>query len=134
MYRHGRDKPAHDRDIPTRRLVACGFVALFLVAPTDTSSAAELKFVLPIQNGRLPQNVRRIRVRQNDVVKLQWTSDRPITVHLHGYDLEQSIVPGMVSEMTFVARAAGRFTVEPHLPTSGGQAHGEVLLTIEVHP
>ena len=29
--------------------------------------------------------------------------------------------------MTFTARATGRFTVEPHLPSSGGHAHGTSL-------
>ncbi len=118
----------------SRRSLACGISALFLAAAIDTGCAAEVTFVLRIENGRLPANMRRIRVRQNDLVKLQWSTDRPIRIHLHGYDLERSIEPGAVSEMTFVARAAGRFTVEPHLPSSGGHAHGDVLVTIEVHP
>jgi hypothetical protein len=38
--------------------------------------------------------------------------------------------------MTFTARATGRFTVEPHIgkTPSGGHAHGDVLVTIEVYP
>ena len=118
----------------TRCVLACGIAALLLAAAIDTGCAAEVTFVLRIENGRLPANMRRIRVRQNDLVKLQWSADRPMRIHLHGYDLERSIEPGAVSEMTFVARAAGRFTVEPHLPSSGGHAHGDVLVTIEVHP
>jgi hypothetical protein len=80
--------------------------------------------------------MRRIRVKQNDTVKLEWSTDKPISVHLHGYDIEQDIKPGAVSEMTFVARATGRFTVEPHIgkTQSGGHAHGDVLVTIEVYP
>jgi hypothetical protein len=80
--------------------------------------------------------MRRIRVRQHDVVKLQWMSDVPVNIHLHGYDIEKAVLPGGVAEMTFTARAAGRFTVESHLgkTPSGGHAHGDVLVTIEVHP
>ena len=98
--------------------------------------AAEVTYVLAIANGRVPANMRLIRVKQNDVVKLQWRTDKPISVHLHGYDIEQEIKPGAVTEMTFTARATGRFTVEPHVgkTPSGGHAHGDVLVTIEVYP
>jgi hypothetical protein len=70
------------------------------------------------------------------VVKLEWRTDKPLTVHLHGYDIEQELKPGPVTEMTFTARATGRFTVEPHIgrTPSGGHAHGDVLVTIEVYP
>jgi len=44
-------------------------------------------------NGRVPDNMRLIRVKQNDVVKLEWRTDKPLTVHLHGYDIEQELQP-----------------------------------------
>jgi FtsP/CotA-like multicopper oxidase with cupredoxin domain len=92
--------------------------------------------MLPITNGRVPENMRRIRVKQNDVVKLHWTSDVPANLHLHGYDIEKTVSPGSVTDMTFTARAAGRFTVESHVgkTASGGHGHGNVLVTIEVYP
>jgi hypothetical protein len=112
-------------------------LALCLSSTVNTAAgAAEVTYVLAIANGRVPDNMRRIRVKQNDTVKLEWSTDKPISVHLHGYDIEQDIKPGAVSEMTFVARATGRFTVEPHIgkTQSGGHAHGDVLVTIEVYP
>ena len=44
--------------------------------------------------------------------------------------------PGAVSEMAFVARATGRFSVEEHKPDAkGGHSHGEAaLVRIEVLP
>jgi hypothetical protein len=98
--------------------------------------AAEVTFALRIENGHVPENMRLIRVKKNDVVKLEWSSDRPMTIHLHGYDVEKKVAPGATTEMTFTARATGRFTVEPHLggDTPGGHAHGDVLVTIEVYP
>jgi hypothetical protein len=118
-------------------LAAC-MLALWLGGAVDLAavSAAEVTFVLRIANGRVPENMRLIRVKQNDIVKLQWSTDRAISVHLHGYDIEKQVVPGAVTEMTFTARAAGRFTVEPHLAKqpSGGHAHGDILVTIEVYP
>ncbi len=98
--------------------------------------AAELTFVLRIEKGRVPADKRLIRVKQGDVVKLQWSTDRRMSVHLHGYDIEKEVAPGAVTDMTFTARATGRFTIEPHIAKtpSGGHAHGDALVTIEVYP
>ena len=112
--------------------LALGAAALLLVVGVAAADAAEVTFVLRIENGRVPEAMRRIRVKQHDVVKLRWSTDRPMTLHLHGYDVESKLAPGTVSEMTFTARATGRFTIEPHQHSSG--AHGAVLVTIEVHP
>jgi hypothetical protein len=115
--------------------VTCA-LALLLASAAQTVSAAEVTFVLRIQNGRVPENMRLIRVKQNDVVRLQWSTDKAINLHLHGYDIEKSVAPGAVTEMTFTARATGRFAVAPHLAAQpgGGHAHGDVLVTIEVYP
>ena len=128
----------------TRRATISGFrplqalmLALCLsagsIAPADS---AEVTYALTITNGRVPDNMRLIRIKQNDVVKLEWSTDKPMTVHLHGYDIEQEVKPGKVTEMTFTARATGRFTIEPHMgrTPSGGHAHGDVLVSIEVYP
>ena len=100
------------------------------------AKAAELTFVLRIEKGQVPSDMRLIRVKQNNIVKLQWTSDKPMTIHLHGYDIEKEVAPGAVTDMTFTARATGRFTVEPHFAAqpSGGHTHGDVLVTLEVYP
>jgi heme/copper-type cytochrome/quinol oxidase subunit 2 len=113
----------------------CG-LALLLAGATHAVHAAEVTFVLRIQNGRVPENMRLIRVKQNDVVKLAWSTDKAISLHLHGYDIEKAVAPGAVTEMTFTARATGRFTVAPHLAAQpgGGHAHGDALVTIEVYP
>src|SRR5215469_6437534 len=117
------------------RLLRASMLALSL-SSVLTVAAAEVTYALTIANGRVPDNMRLIRVKQNDVVKLEWRTDQPLTVHLHGYDIEQELKPGTVTEMTFTARATGRFTVEPHIgrTPSGGHAHGDVLVTIEVYP
>jgi hypothetical protein len=98
--------------------------------------AAELAFDLKIENGRVAKTMRTIRVRQGDAVTLRWTTDRPIVLHLHGYDIEKKVVPGAVTEMAFVARATGRFSVEEHkTDAKGGHSHGEAaLVRIDVLP
>jgi hypothetical protein len=97
---------------------------------------AELTFDIRIAGGKVAQSMRLIRVKQGDAVKLRWTSDRPIVLHLHGYDIERKVEPGAVSEMAFVARATGRFSVEEHKPDAkGGHSHGEAaLVRIDVLP
>ncbi len=121
-----------------RSLLATLALALSLASLLDVTvaGAAEVTFVLPIANGRVPDNMRLIRVKRGDVVTLKWSADKVMRLHLHGYDIEKEVAPGAVTEMTFTARATGRFTVEPHLAKqpSGGHAHGDVLVTIEVYP
>src|ERR1700680_1895694 len=119
-----------------RSALAAGAMALLLWSATNVVTAGEVTFVLRIANGRLPENMRLIRVKQNDVVKLEWSTDKPLSIHLHGYDIEKVVGPGAVSEMTFTARATGRFTGEPHVGKTqpGGHAHGAVLATLEVYP
>ena len=125
-----------DRMISRRTMLAATALSLPLAFAGDDAGAAELTFDLRIEKGRLPADKRFIRVRQGDIVKLQWSADRRVAIHLHGYDIEKDITPGVVTDMTFIARATGRFTIEPHLAKtpSGGHAHGDVLVTIEVYP
>lgn len=98
-------------------------------------SAEQLTFDLKVERGRVASNMQLIRVKQGDVVRLRWSTDRALDLHLHGYDIEQKIVPGSVSELTFTARATGRFPVEVHTPKrGGGHSHGAPLVQIEVYP
>jgi len=100
------------------------------------AQAPEVVFDLKIEKGRLPERMRLVRVSQGDAVRLRFTSDRPIVLHLHGYDLETKVMPGAVVEMAFTAHATGRFPVEEHRPDArGGHSHGEApLVRLEVRP
>lgn len=109
--------------------------ALIGHATPAAAQTPDVVFAIGIENGRVPPGLRLIRVKQGDAVRLRWTSDRPIVVHLHGYDIETRIEPGAVAEMTFTARATGRFPVEEHKPAARGHSHGEApLVRIEVRP
>ena len=115
-----------------RRLLALGLTLTSTLA-IASPKADELTFELRVERSKVPARMRLIRVKQGDVVKLRWSSDRPIALHLHGYDIEAKVEPGKVAEMTFAARATGRFSVEEHKPQSSG-SHGAVIVRIEVHP
>ena len=94
--------------------------------------AAEPRVIeLAIRGETLPLAQRVIRVQHGDAVTLRWTSDRALTLHLHGYDIEQRVTPGTAATMAFTARATGRFSIEVH---GGPAGHGATLGYLEVHP
>ena len=111
-----------------RRLLASLALALPLAS---TAVAAERVFDLTIVHGTLTGGQDTIRVHQGDNVVLRWHSDRPIVLHLHGYEIETRVVPDAIAETRFEARATGRFPVHVH----AGQARSEsVLVYLEVYP
>ena len=102
-----------------------------LLALASNAVAAERILDLTIVKGRLSGGSDTIRVQQGDNVVLRWHSDRPIVLHLHGYEIETRVVPGAVAETRFTARATGRFPVHVH----AGQARSEAVLAyLEVYP
>jgi hypothetical protein len=109
---------------------------LAIGAATAAAQTPEVVFDLKVEKGKVAPNMRLIRVKQGDAVKLRWTTDRPMVLHLHGYDLETKVEPGATTEMAFTAHATGRFPVEEHkLNAKGGHSHGEApLVRIEVRP
>lgn len=118
-----------------RTLLAAALLGIAATSQAGFAAAQETVFELRIANGRVPPDMRLIRVTQGDNIRLRWTSDRPITLHLHGYDIETRVEPGKAADMVLTARAAGRFPVEEHKPNSRGHSHGEApLVRIEVRP
>jgi FtsP/CotA-like multicopper oxidase with cupredoxin domain len=121
------------------RLVARGsaLALLLIVAGGAGARAAELTFDIRIEHGRIPDAMHLMRVHEGDSVTLRWTSDRPVILHLHGYDIEKRVAPDAVTELAFTAYATGRFPIEIHAPGAGAgiAAHEEAPLAIvEVYP
>ncbi|SRR5712692_9175174 len=113
----------------TRWILAAALIA------ASSADAAELTFDIRIDQGRIPDTMRLMRVHDGDVVTIRWTSDRPLVLHLHGYDIEKRVAVGAVTELSFTAYAAGRFPIETHAKGATGGAHeGEPLAVIEVYP
>jgi hypothetical protein len=115
-------------------------LALLILAATATTlaaQAAELTFDMRLQDGRVPESMRLIRVKQGDVVTLRWTADRPMLLHLHGYDLQWRAQPGTVGSVTFTARLTGRFPIHAHAMATGADDHAHEdspLAYVEVYP
>jgi len=59
------------------------------------------------------------------------TSDQPVHVHLHGYDIESAVAPDHPTSLGFTANATGRFPIEIHSKERHKQ---RALAYIEVQP
>jgi len=115
-----------------RRLLL--FLLLAFVSLSAIARAEERHFDLALKAGALPKNLQTIKVNQGDSVELKWTSDQPIKMHLHGYDMEIAVKPGEPTVTAINAKIAGRFSVEKLAEKGGGHHHGGKILYFEVHP
>lgn len=115
-----------------RRLLL--FLLLAFVSLPAIATAEDRHFDLALKAGALPKNLQTIKVKQGDSVELKWTSDQPIKMHLHGYDMQIAVDPGEPTVTAINAKIAGRFSVEKLAEKGGGHHHGGKILYFEVHP
>ncbi len=93
-------------------------------------------FELTVAGGKVVEAMRTIRVRERDSVRLRWTTDKPVVLHFHGYDIETRVAPGAVAEIAFEAHATGRFPIEVHGKDGAhgsGHHHGPLVI-VEIYP
>ncbi|MDB5809983.1 MAG: hypothetical protein JWN94_2105 [Betaproteobacteria bacterium] len=108
-------------------------------APAVSGADAPPKtFELNLAQGAVPAAQRVLKVEKGDAVALKLTSDAAGELHLHGYRLAISIVPGQIAQLSFTAHATGRYPFEWHRsdsPAAGGSQHrGPPLAALEVRP
>lgn len=90
-------------------------------------------FDIAIRNGAVTGS-KSARVTRGADVVLRWSSDRPLELHLHGYDLTVKVAPDQPAEMKLHARATGRFPVEVHGQRGAGSHGHSTVFHLEVHP
>lgn len=91
---------------------------------------------IAIRDAAVPRAQRVLAVPHESTVRLEWSADRPTTVHLEGYDVSVVVRPGTTAVMHFTAFATGRFPVHAHegdRQTTTHRGRG-ALLWLEVHP
>lgn len=88
--------------------------AALLGAAIASAHAEERVFAIEIHGEGPTAEPRVLAVRQNDRVVIRVSSDKPVQVHLHGYDIESDVVPNAVTSLRFTANATGRFPIEIH--------------------
>ena len=86
-------------------------VALLAVA-CGGAGPQEREIAVKLTAGQLEPDT--IKVGQNDTVTLKIETDQPGSVHLHGYDLEQDVALGDITDFVFLADASGRFRISFH--------------------
>jgi hypothetical protein len=112
-------------------LAAALVVVLVIGVESGRADEPETRSIqLHVVDDALPDIDAPIRVSRGDAVMLRFTADRRTDIHVHGYDLKALVEPGATAELSFVARATGRFPITTHGP---GGAH-VTLQYLEVHP
>ena len=122
-------------------LVACAVLGIGAFAaapdPPDTGRTIELRIV----GRRVEGGPETIRLARGEKAILRLTSDEPMTVHVHGYDIERRLIPHTAATMAIEARFVGRFPVAVHIDersagnASAQQHHRErTLFYLEVLP
>lgn len=102
-------------------------VGLFvLLRPNQSAEGPQTReFDLEIRGDTMEPS--EVTLTEGDRVVLRITSESPVEVHLHGYDLEREVAPGEPTELSFKADLTGRFAIEDH-------ETGEELGTLVVEP
>ena len=94
-------------------------LTLLLAACGGNTEPQTRIFDLDIAGGSLDGEHRTLTVDHNDDVVLRITSDQQGSFHLHGYDLEASLIPGETAALAFTANATGKFDFEMHTASAG---------------
>jgi hypothetical protein len=89
-------------------------IAALLGMSITNAHAEDHVFALEIHSDGPTAKSQVLEVHQNDQVVIRVSSDKPVQVHLHGYDIESDVVPNVVTSMRFTATATGRFPIEIH--------------------
>jgi hypothetical protein len=107
-------------------------VALLLAAPVK---AEEKSFTLRIEGGKVPAQMRTLKVRRGDTVRIEAITDRAVVLHVHGLRIEIAAAPDKPGAASFAASATGRFPIELHAAgDTAAHHHGPPLAHLEVHP
>jgi hypothetical protein len=111
------------------RLRVIALVAMATIAGTAAAAASQ-SFSVELAGGRVKGD-ETLKVQQGDQVQVRLSSDKPMVLHLHGYDIDTKVAPPAPALMTFKADLAGRFPVHEHREGAGNH---RAVLFIEVRP
>ena len=114
-------------------LVAGSIFPSALIQAAVAQHAPQRAIEVRIENRRVVAPVESIRITEGDAIELVWTSDEPVELHLHGYDLEIHVRPNESATMIIEAHATGRFPITSHGWGEGGHGH-DALTYLEVYP
>lgn len=83
----------------------------FALRPDPRAAGPQTRtFDLSVEGGAMSPE--EISVNEGDRVKLRATSESPLELHLHGYDIEREVEPDKPTDLSFEAKLTGRFEIE----------------------
>ena len=116
------------------------FLPLLIQGPIKaaaTTSTLEMTVTIEIRSGEVSEISKIIKTFQETDLTLILTSDQPLVLHLHGYDIIAKVPKSGKALMKLNTFATGRFPIKMHLSTEDHQGkaqHERTLLYLEVHP
>ena len=93
-------------------LVVLGWLFVLLRPDSPTAGPQTRVFDLRISGEEMEPSD--ITVTEGDRVVLRITTDSPLELHVHGYDLEREVEPDEPARLSFEADLTGRFALENH--------------------
>jgi hypothetical protein len=113
----------------------CFFLALIFCFSSNVE-AEDRFFNLNIKDGRIAQAERLMRVKKGDQITWRVQSDTEGELHMHAYQIDLTVTPGVRKVHIFKAFASGRFRVEWHSEGEQGKGihHKDSFALLEVFP
>lgn len=87
---------------------------LFFLLRPDNPAGVPRERTIPVSIEGGEMSPAEISVKEDDRVTLRVSSNRPVELHVHGYDLEGKVGPGQETRLRFRADLTGRFEIEDH--------------------
>ena len=116
-----------------RRCVRNVTIVLLLLLPPHVVGGEPRVVDLNVVGGRV-EGPSTVRIRKGETVLLRWRVDKPMALHVHGYDLHADAKPDAPASLAFEGRYTGRFPVTLHGAKPRGSHQEPVLLYLEVYP
>ena len=111
-------------------IVAIAFLVALLAAACGGGEPEDLEIPVKLEHEKLDPET--IKVKQGDMVTLKIEADGPGEFHLHGYDIEQDVGAGEVTDFFFEADTTGRFKITFHSLDEG--EHGKIFQSAILEP
>jgi hypothetical protein len=95
-------------------IVVVGFVIFSGDDKTAKDEGAPVSATITLKNHAVVGGPKNITATKGDPIHIEVVSDKPDTIHLHGYDIEKEAKPGAPAEFDFKAKIDGNFEIESH--------------------
>jgi plastocyanin len=81
---------------------------------TATQAAAPAEPTIAVRGRAIAGDPKALRFSGGERVRFRVTSDEPVEVHVHGYDVEEEAAPGAPAEFSFAPKIQGAYDIELH--------------------